>query len=86
MRPKSKPISTLPIRTHVRAGSDPAQCGFTDKSCIVLTLHGDPIFDSGGNYLYESCTKPIDNAGFRCVYAGTKAGYRNERDFVCSKC
>lgn len=78
--------SLLAVRTHVCAGSDPAQCGFTDERCIALTLHGDPIFDDAGDYLYESCTKPTGNAGFRCVYAGTKAGYSNEVNFVCSKC
>jgi hypothetical protein len=76
----------LHVHTNLRAGSDPAQCGFTDERCIALTLHGDPIFDSNNNYLYESCTKPTGNAGFKCVYAGTKAGYRNEVNFICSKC
>jgi hypothetical protein len=85
----SKRANMMPLlvtRTQLRAGSDPAQCKWTDKRCIALTLKGDPIMQQNGDYLFETCSQPIDNAGFFCVNAGTRAGYRNEKTFVCSKC
>jgi len=42
----------LAVRTHIRAGRDPAQCQWGDQKCRAMTLDGYPL-EKDGKLVFE---------------------------------